>query len=263
MKIKQEGPFQNGLNLIVGKQTHPEGMGMDFLVLSMQKGDSFSADYNEEAIFTLLFGEVTFKWEDQEQSVSRANCFHVSPVVLHVPQNTHVEILAQADTEVAIAKIPNSRSFPARLLQGDALLCANEERGTGTLNECSTRLVRTFFDRSNCPETNFFVGEVVSYPGKWSSYPPHQHVEPEIYFYKFLPENGYGLAEYGDDAFKVHNNDATLMPSNMTHAQATAPGYAEYYLWCIPLRDDQNIVTTTVAEHAWTTEPGAKYFPEI
>ena len=69
--------------------------------------------------------------------------------------------------------------------------------------------VRTFFDRSNCPETNFFIGEVVHFPGKWSSYPPHQHVEPELYYYKFLPENGYGLAEYGDDAFKVKNNDLT------------------------------------------------------
>ena len=142
-------------------------------------------------------------------------------------------------------------------------LCANEERGAGQMNEASTRLVRTFFDRSNCPGTNFFIGEVVLFPGKWSSYPPHQHVEPELYYYKFLPENGYGLAEYGDDAFKVKNNDLTGMPENVTHSQAAAPGYAEYYLWCIRLQDDKNIVTTVVPEYEWVTAPDAKYFPDI
>lgn len=131
------------------------------------------------------------------------------------------------------------------------------------MNECSTRMVRTFFDRSNCPETNFFIGEVVHFPGKWSSYPPHQHVEPELYYYKFLPENGYGLAEYGEDAYKVKNNDLTGMPCNVTHSQAAAPGYAEYYLWCIRLQDDKDIVTTVVKEHEWVTEEGAKYFPDI
>ena len=95
------------------------------------------------------------------------------------------------------------------------------------------------------------------------SYPPHQHVEPEIYYYKFLPENGYGLAEYGDDAFKVKNNDLTGMPENVTHSQCAAPGYSEYYLWCIRLQDDVDIVTTVVEEHAWVTAPDAKYFPEI
>ena len=113
------------------------------------------------------------------------------------------------------------------------------------------------------PETNFFIGEVVHFPGKWSSYPPHQHVEPELYYYKFLPENGYGLAEYGDDAFKVKNNDLTGMPESVTHSQAAAPGYAEYYLWCIRLQDDKNIVTTVVPEYEWVTKADAKYFPDI
>ena len=133
----------------------------------------------------------------------------------------------------------------------------------GLMNEASTRIVRTFLDRSNCPETNFFIGEVVSYPGKWSSFPPHTHVEPEIYFYKFLPENGYGYAEVGDTVYKVHHNDATCMAHGVTHSQATAPGYAEYYIWAIRLRDNDPMVTTVVPEHAWVAEKDAKYFPEL
>ena len=75
--------------------------------------------------------------------------------------------------------------------------------------------------------------------------------------------NSYGLAEYGDDAFKVKNNDLTGMPENVTHSQAAAPGYAEYYLWCIRLQDDKNIVTTVVPEYEWVTKADAKYFPDI
>ena len=84
-----------------------------------------------------------------------------------------------------------------------------------------------------------------------------------MYYYKFLPENGYGLAEYGDDAYKVKHNDLTGMPANVTHSQAAAPGYAEYYLRCIRLQDDKNIITTTVKEYEWVTAPDAKYFPDI
>lgn len=92
---------------------------------------------------------------------------------------------------------------------------------------------------------------------------PHTHVEPEIYFYKFLPENGYGYAEVGDTVYKVHHNDATCMAHGVTHSQATAPGYAEYYIWAIRLRDNDPMVTTVVPEHAWVAEKDAKYFPEI
>ena len=47
------------------------------------------------------------------------------------------------------------------------------------------------------------------------------------------------------------------------HSQAAAPGYAEYYLWCIRLQDDKNIVTTVVPEYEWVTKADAKYFPDI
>ncbi len=50
---------------------------------------------------------------------------------------------------------------------------------------------------------------------------------------------------------------------HLTHAQAAAPGYAEYYLWCIRLQDDKNIDTIFVPEYLWVTAPDAKYFPEI
>lgn len=264
MKYTSKAPFEKGYNGMVSAHENPEMMGMEFGVVAMTRGDVLSFAYAQEAVYDLLCGSVRFTWDGQSESVCRVSCFREGAILLHVPQNTAVTIECLGEkAEIAVSRTENKKSFPARLLHPEDCLCANEERGAGQMNECSTRLVRTFFDRSNCPQTNFFIGEVVQYPGKWSSYPPHTHVEPELYYYKFSPENGYGLAEYGDDAFKVKNNDLTGMPANVTHSQAAAPGYAEYYLWCIRLQDDMDIVTTVVPEYAWVTAADAKFFPEV
>lgn len=262
MKYTSCAPFEKGYNKMVSAVENPEMMGMEFGVVAMDRGDVLSFCYDQEVVYDLLLGEVVFQWAGEERTAQRSDCFHEGAIVLHVPRNTAVVLECLSDkAEIAVARTRNEHSFAPCFMMPEDCLCANEERGAGQMQECSTRLVRTFFDRSVLPETNFFIGEVVHFPGKWSSYPPHQHVEPELYYYKFLPENGYGLAEYGEDAFKIRNNDLTGMPENVTHSQVVAPGYSEFYLWCIRLRDNEPIITTVVAEHAWVTKPDAKYFP--
>ena len=264
MNYAHKGSFEKGYNKIVSKAEHPEMKGMEFGLVSVAAGDKLQFTYGQEAVFVLLSGAIVFEWDNNSEEVARRDCFHEGATLLHVPADTVVTITCKSENaEIAVTRVENSRRFPARLLKPEDCLCSNEERGAGLMNECSTRLVRTFFDRSTCPDTNFFIGEVVHYPGKWSSYPPHKHVEPELYFYKFLPENGYGLAEYGDGAFKVRNNDLMGMPENVTHSQAAAPGYAEYYLWCIRLQDEVALETNVVKEHEWVAQPSAKYFPEL
>ena len=264
MKFTSRKPFEKGYNEMVSSLDNPEMMGLDFGILSLGKGDRMSFSYPQEVVYDLLSGSVTFSFEGHSESVARRDCFHEGAILLHVPQNTPVSIESSSEkTEVAVARTANPKKFAARLMRPEDCLCANEKRGYDQLNGCAARVARTFFDRSNCPETNFFIGETIHEPGRWSSYPPHQHIEPEMYYYKFLPENGYGLAEFGDDAFKVKNNDLLGMPENVTHSQAAAPGYAEFFLWCIRLRDDKPIVTTIVKEYEWVLKPDAKYFPEI
>ena len=111
---------------------------------------------------------------------------------------------------------------------------ADERRGEGQVGGRCLRLVRTIFDaRNSPPEVRLVLGEVVTLPGGWSSYPPHHHPQPEIYHYRFTHPQGFGHAEHGDDVFKVRQYDTIRIRAGNDHAQVAAPGYGMYYAWVI------------------------------
>ena len=149
MKYTAKSPFEKGYNKMVSAVENPEMMGMEFGVVSMAAGDVMSFNYAQEVVYDLMSGGVTFAWDGGVESVFRTDVFHEGAILLHVPQNTAVTITCTADAEIAVARTENTRSFEAKLLRPEDCLCANEERGAGQMNEASTRLVRTFFDRSN------------------------------------------------------------------------------------------------------------------
>jgi 5-deoxy-glucuronate isomerase len=96
----------------------------------------------------------------------------------------------------------------------------------------------------------------VNYPGRWSSYPPHHHDQPEIYHYRFTDPDGYGHAELGDDVLKVRTNDTVFIPPGLDHGQVSAPGYGMYYLWMIRhLPGNPYTGFTFAKEHQWTLNP--------
>lgn len=229
------------------------GALMDFGILKLGPGETFVESRPLERAYLLISGKVIFDWENQRVSVERPNCFDFSPWTLRVPKDAKVGITAASDSEIAIQRTENERIFPSRLYSPEE--CASENRGAGTMREASTRIVRTIFDYSSAPDSNMVLGEVIGFPGKWSSYPPHSHPQPEIYFYKFLPENGYGFAELGEDVVKTHNNSTVFITKNETHPQTTAPGYAMWYLWVIRHLDGNPYIKPDfVPEHLWVTE---------
>jgi 5-deoxy-glucuronate isomerase len=129
-------------------------------------------------------------------------------------------------------------------------------RGAGTMRETSTRIVRTCFDDTNRGESNLVIGEVIGVPGKWSSYPPHHHPQPEIYHYRFLPARGFGLTAIGETAYIIRDRDTILIREGEVHPQVTGPGYAMWYLWVIRHLDGARYGPATntpvfVEEHAW------------
>lgn len=251
-----------GRNQVVSRDgDHPELL-MDFEVLKLENAQRFTDTAPLERAYLLMYGSVTFRWAGCEETVVRGSYLDEDPVCLHVPPGVAVEVVGAAeDSELTIHRTENDGTFPAKLYrQGE---CRNEVRGKGQMNEAGTRIVRTILDKSISPDANLMLGEDVHYPGKWSGFPSHHHPQPEIYFYKFYPENGFGLIKLGDGAELLEHNDTLLIHPGQVHPQVSAPGYAMYYIWVIRhLPGNPYLSPTFEPEHLWVEAPGAKLWPE-
>ena len=53
---------------------YPEAL-MDFGVLRLRESQEFEEQKDLECAYLLVYGEVTFSWNGQEQTVKRGNCF--------------------------------------------------------------------------------------------------------------------------------------------------------------------------------------------
>ncbi len=264
MHISQQPPFGWGYTPITKDGTSLEGTMMDFGVLRLRSGETYSCALPLERAFLVLEGKLTLVYGSEQQTAERTSLFHQSPICLHVPGEVIVELRAETDSEVIMIRTVNEDSFtPVFYSQDDT---RSERRGEGTMQETSTRIVRTIFDKTNAPDAKLVLGEVINFPGKWSSYPPHHHVQPEIYHYRFLPENGFGACVIGDDVFKVKHRSTTLILEDNSHPQSSAPGYAMFYVWAIRHLDNDPYVTPTYPvfeeEHTWVMDDAAEIFPD-
>jgi 5-deoxy-glucuronate isomerase len=251
--------LKNGYNQIIFEAKRSENTMMNFGILQLEKGQKYANFDNEERAFLLLKGQINLLFDNEERVVKRDSYFDETPVCLHVSKNTNVKIIAKTDSEIVLISTENERFFPPELYDN----VENEYRGKGTMQETATRIVRTIFDKNKSPKSNIVLGEVVNYPGKWSSYPPHHHPQPEIYHYRFFPMQGFGLALLGDKAIKVENGDTVKILNNVIHPQVAAPGYAMYYIWVIRhLEGNPYTEPFFVTEHKWVMEKEALIWPE-
>lgn len=258
------GELSQMWNKYVSREKNPEMMGSEFSVIYLKNQERFEIDTKEEYVFCLNRGKVVFSWDDREDTAERKSCFTEDPHVLHVHSGVRVSILCLSEkAEINAANTYNEKQFANRLYRPEDLLC-RELVDQDKLDGRVKRIKRAFFDRSVCPETNLFCGEVINYPGSWACFPPHIHTEPEIYYYKFFPEQGYGFAEFGDEAIKVVNRSITCNPGGQLHSQATAPGYAGYIMWTQRLQDNgRNIEYTLDEKHSWLDAENVRIFPEL
>ena len=237
-----------------------ENTMMDFGILKLEKGKKYEDSVEKERAFLLMNGHISFSFEGKEEESKRDSLFDEGPTCLHVSKDVKVTISSLTDCELAVISTTNKNAFSSEYYTSQDV--ENEHRGKGTMQETSTRIVRTIFDKSNSPLANLVLGEVVNYPGKWSSYPPHHHSQPEIYHYRFLPKEGFGLALLGEEAYKIENGDTLKILEDRVHPQVSAPGYAMYYIWAIRhLEGNPYIKPIFVPEHMWVMEKDAPIWP--
>ena len=140
-------------------------------------------------------------------------------------------VKAEADSEVLVQSTENERDFaPVFYTPAD---CRDDIFGDGVWDNKMKRTVRTVFDYSNAPYSNMVNGEVINHQGGWSSYAPHHHPQPEVYYYRYERPEGFGACYIGDDVFRIQDGSCAHIRCGKTHPQVTAPGYPMYYCWMI------------------------------
>lgn len=232
----------------------PFSLGISFRLRFLAAGENFVESSVDEAVWVLLSGAATVHVERRSFALSRTSLFDDGPSAVHVGPGTPLRVEAARACEWAAIRTANTASFAPKVFLPSDL--RPEYRGAGLVQNACLRNVRLIFDRAARPESNLVVGEVVNYPGRWSSYPPHHHDQPEIYHYRFTAPGGYGHAELGEDVFKVRHGDTVVIPPGLDHAQVSAPGYGMYYLWMIRhLPGNPYTGFTFAPEHQWTLDP--------
>lgn len=260
--LESFGNLKYGFNELTNMENKHTNMLMDIGVQKMKANEKVTfIDQEKESAFLLLTGKVVFSWKDQKKEAQRYSLFDENPIALHVPKGIEVMIEALDETEILIEKTTNNTDFePVFYTQED---CTTSIFGENVWNDTARRYVRTVFDYNNAPYSNMVIGEVINFPGRWSSYIPHGHPQPEVYFYKFDKEQGFGAGFIGDEAYKITNNSILCIPGGPTHPQAAAPGYAMYYCWMIRhLENNPWTSRDDDAKHAWLLDKNVKIWPE-
>lgn len=229
-------------------------MLMDITVYRMKKGDSINIyETDKETAVLLTEGKVTFQWEDNTEEAKRQGVFTDSPYCLHLSREKKAVITAREDSEILIQATENDRDFESRFYKAED--CKIELMGETQWEGTAKREVLTIFDYKNAPYSNMVMGEVITKAGRWSSYIPHSHPQPEVYYYKFRNPQGFGAAFIGDNVYKTTDGSAAAIPGGLTHPQTAAPGYDMYYCWMIRHLDGNPWTTRdNDPAHVWLLE---------
>lgn len=228
--------------------------GIDFGIHMLAAGQVFTERHTKEAVWVLLDGKAELEFDGKTETVERSSLFDEAATALHVGPEEVLKITSSTDTEWGVARAANTSKFPPRLFKPAEIV--PEFRGKGLAQDACLRNVQLIFDKDSRPESNLVIGEVVNYPGRWSSYPPHHHEQSEIYHYRFTEPAGYGHGECGDEVFKLRGRDTLKIPGGLDHAQVSAPGYGMYYLWIVRHLDGNPYTGFTYSpEHEWLLDP--------
>lgn len=241
--------FARGFNLIDSGTDPAAPTGIEFGILRLASRDTFqNIEQARETIYVLLDGAVRVSAGSSTVTAARTSIFETLPWGVRAPEKELCRIETDdKEAELAVAKARTTYVAEASIIEPHDLVPGRNftEPGKDVWNGSFHRIVRTMFT-----DGTLTVGETVA--RSWSSYPPHHHPQPEIYFYRFDRPQGYAFAEIGDAAVKVRNNSLTRMVGGVDHSQSCAPGYTEYYLWVIlNMAGVKYVGAENAPEHEW------------
>lgn len=221
-----------GINMIAEIGGKNREVLMDVIVRRFQKKNrEVFYEVNKEMAILLLNGEIEISWNEKKKVISRSSVFNESPWCLHVPRNVEVKIQVLEESEILIQCTENFRSFEAVLYSPDK--CKIEVSEDVNLNLKGRREVRTIFNYENAPYSNMVMGEVITYPGKWSNYISSKQPQPEVFCYKYDRPQEIGRSSIWDYSYKIKDNSVSMAEGGSDYPQASALDNKMYFCWMI------------------------------
>lgn len=238
------------------------GTFMEVGLLLLEEGMSYTFFEDDlEVSFILMSGKATLEVDGQSYDMERDNPFSYNPWCLLMAKGQEAKVTATSTSEFYVQKSENDRDYATKVYTPEET--HTWHRGDqGELGDTIRRDVRTCYDYETRPDSNMVLGEVVNLPGKWSSYPPHSHPQPEVYFYFFEKEQGFGAGWSSNKVHEVRHHGCLLVTDNTCHSQVMAPGYACCYVWGIRHLPDNPWEKTRIddPQHEWLLAEDPKYW---
>ncbi len=237
----------------------------EFGILSLKKGETYSARCGKREVALIVLGgkcAVAGKDFSFPKVGARKDVFSGKPYTVYLPCGSSYTVTATTDVEIAWTASPSDLKTPAYVIAPEQV----KEASIGKENYQRNALLML---TDAFPSRHLFIGEAYVPSGNHASYPPHRHdfdnlpleVDmEELYFFRFHPEQGYGIQKiYTDDrsidcTCTVRQNDTTLIPRGY-HPVINAPGYTMYYLWIMAGANHRKFLSVPDPAHKWLLEP--------
>lgn len=233
----------------------------EFGIINLKKGGKYSTDSGKNEVALIILGgkcSVTGNSFEFKSIGGRKDVFSGKPHTVYIPCGNKYAITAETDVDIAWTASPSSLKTAAYVISPDQV----KEAHIGKENyQRDAYLILT----DAFPAAHLYIGEALVPSGNHASYPPHRHdfdnlpVEvdmEETYFFRFNPEQGYGIQKiYTDDnsidfTCTVKQNDTTLIPRGY-HPVINAPGYTMYYLWIMAGQNNRKFLSVIDPAHKW------------
>jgi len=233
----------------------------EFGIITLKKGARYAANSGaSEVALVVLGGKCSVTGDDFEfkDIGERKDVFSGKPYTVYIPFGNDYAITAVTDVEIAWTASPSTLKTAAYVITPEQV--KEVHIGKESYQRDAYLMLTEAF-----PAAHLFIGEAIVPSGGHASYPPHRHdydnlpVEvdmEELYFFRFNPEQGYGIQKiYTDDnsidvTCTVKQNDTTLIPRGY-HPVINAPGYTMYYLWIMAGQKHRKFLSVLDPKHKW------------
>lgn len=211
---------------------------INFAVIKNTAGERFNGNTgDEENVFVITEGAIKFYLEDKLfGELSRAEVFEEPPSAVYLPPYSKYSIEFIEKGEILVAGSKVTGKYSAQLI---------EQKDIKIHRVGEEMFYRNLIDiiPEDFPAEKLIIGETITDPGNWASYPPGKHDTDnppeeasleELYFCKIKPETGFGFIRIfnnpEDIIFLIKNNEVITIPKGY-HSVCVAPKHQMYYLW--------------------------------